>query len=386
MKRVPKYQQIGLAILKEAEQNHFQLDRTQLDLAQEYKVNRLTIRHALNWLEQTGKLKHLLGSQYSPASEILSKEKSGLPKIGFPIWLDNFAELDLPKYESHLRKNRSIHLELLQKGFQLDVQCVGKRTSPNKEKIAYLCKEWKGLILEPMEGDSHLSPNHPFSSMFSKTVVHGMLENRHHNSVFPDFYSGAQLAVRELLGLGCRKILYTGAKNVSISHSFVRLVAIEVATNQHHPKAELIYTEGGHHAEEVFSAVKRFFWEGGTCDAILAGTGYAIAGAMRAVVDLGFKIPQDIQLIGIGRTGFTTYMVPRPTVIATDPYRISKEIARIAVDLARNDSTPKTNIVIPMQLIQGETTKNHLYPPSGESPGTAAKPASPKSSFSSHTS
>lgn len=68
------------------------------------------------------------------------------------------------------------------------------------------------------------------------------------------------------------------------------------------------------------------------------------------------RIPEDIQVIGIGRTGLTTYMVPRPTTISAEPYRLSQEIARIAIDLARDHSTPKPNIVIPMQLVQGETT------------------------------
>lgn len=259
---MPKYQKIGLAILREIENNQYRLPFTQVELAEKYQVNRLTIRHALNWLEQSGQLSQVVGSLYSPPSPPPSAPKVGprsaFPKIGIPIWLDSFADLDLPKNEAYLRITRHIQMELLNRGYQLDMQCVGRRYSPNLPLIEELCKTWKGIILEPMDGDSQLYPYHPFASMFPKAAVIGLLENRRYNSVYPDYYSGVQQAVQEFIRNGCFKILYTGNEHETISHAFVRVAAAEIASNRY-PGTELFYAGGGFHAEEVFGAIKRFF-------------------------------------------------------------------------------------------------------------------------------
>jgi DNA-binding LacI/PurR family transcriptional regulator len=125
------------------------------------------------------------------------------------------------------------------------------------------------------------------------------------------------------------------------------------STATRHADIEILYADGGFHLEEAFSAVKHVFLDGGQRDAVLAESRYAALGAMRAMVDLKIQVPEKVQLICLGGTGNSAYMVPRMTTIASEAHRLGREAARMAVTLSK----PCCNILTPVSLIQGETTR-----------------------------
>lgn len=355
-----KYQQIAQSILRELQQNDFTLTKTQLELAQEFGVNRLTIRHALDWLVRTHKVSKISNKRYSQGG--LPKnvpQENSTPLIGLPLWVHSLASLDIAHMETRWRMTSAIDAILSGFGYQLDIQLVGPPQNPNFEKIEELCQKWDALIVEPMEGDSKLCPDHPFYSMRDRMVIFGTLQDIRHNSICMDFYSAGQLAIEEFVRRGARNILFTGRREESISHHFLRVAAAE-DTASRYPGVRLQYAEGGFSLEAAYSAAKRFFLEGGKADAVLASTSYAAIGALRAMADLGIKVPEEIQLIAIGRTPLADYMIPRPTAIVSDPNILGSEIARMAATLIRQNFKPQPNILVPMHLIQGETTKVEL--------------------------
>ncbi len=359
-KRIPKYQQIGRTLFQELERSGLRLTKTQLELAEEFGVNRQTVRHALDWLEREGKMQLLAGRGYTGSvdeQESANRKSEGVPKVGFPLWTDSLAGLNIPRMEGRLSLMRQLHSELAHFGFDLDIQCVGPQRNPDLKKIARLCREWSGVFLEPNNSESELRPDHPFHSMREQTVVIGTLQNVHYNSVCPDYYAAAQLAVEEFVRLGARKILYTGRRDEPTSHMFVRIAGVEKALERY-GDVELLYTDDGSSTEKAFSEVKRFFLEGGRCDAVLASTAYASVGAMRAMADLGIRVPDDVQLIAIGQTALSAYMVPRPTAIAAEAGKMGREAAILMDGLIRTSRQRQPNILIPLHLVRGETTRN----------------------------
>lgn len=240
-------------------------------------------------------------------------------------------------------------------GFQLDLQCVGPSHSPDHNRIETLCESWDAVILEPMEGDNHLSSNHPFAGMADRTVVIGTLQGRTHNSVCPDFFQAGKLAVDTLVRSGARRILFTGKSTETTSHILVRAISVE-STAATYPGVELLHAEAGFSATEAFSAVKDFFHRGGECDAIIPVSGYSAAGAMRAAADAGYQFPDQIQLVSMGGLRLASFMVPRPTIIRCESHHQSREIAKMAVHLALHPDKPVPNQLIPVHLVQGETS------------------------------
>lgn len=354
MKKPPthksRYKQIAEAIFKAFEENGNRLDKTQVELAAEFGVTRLTIRRALDWLEMEGKLSRFSGRPYLPASP---KKKKKV--IGFPVWADSLLSLDILMMEQRLMLARSIHLELAQLGHQLDLQCVGSARHPNLSKIAALCQKWDGLILEPREGETQFTSDHPFSPLMDRAAIFGFLQKQQYNCVMPDYYGAVQLAIDECARLGARRILYTGRAEETIPHLFVRLASAETAVDRHR-NMELLFANGGLHALETFSSVKRFLIEGGQCDVILAESSYATLGTLRALIDLRIAVPDQISLIGLSMSAFMPYLSPKPTVITGGRHQFAAAISKMALILSNPNAKPIPNILVPTHLIAGETT------------------------------
>lgn len=346
--KIPKYQQVAQALLREWKDLPGEDPRTQREMAADHGVHVLTLRHALQWLKQTGQTDVRCG-------EGASGTDLDLPRIGFPIWANSIVDLDVLRVDGRLRWARRIAWELESRGYQLDVQFVGPEHQPNRKKIARLCQEWSSVVLEPFSEESRIAPDHPFFPMIDRAVLIGALQGMQNNCVCPDFYSAGPLAVGELVRVEARRILYTGRREEPTAHQFLRIASAE-AEAARHPGVEILYANGGFHVEEAFSAVKKFFLEGGQCDAILAGSGYAAVGAIRAMRDLGLRCPEDVQLISLGTAPLFTYMVPRPTVITQESHRLGQEVARMAIALSKPGAKPCSNILVPVHLIQGETT------------------------------
>lgn len=346
--KMPKYQQVARALLAEHSRDPAVLRRTQKELARDHGVHLLTLRHALAWLDREGHLTHLAGRTFVGGREASERV------VGYPLWTESLATLNIHRSESRLATLQDIHAELARQGYTLDPHFVGPPSRADRKGIRELCARWSAVILEPFEGESRIDADHPFHAMMDRAVLVGAIQDRSTNCVCPDFYAGGQLAVEEFLRSGARRILYTGQRTQTVAHRLLRVLSAEDALIPH-PEVEILYAGGGLHAEEAFSAVKRFFLEGGKCDAILSEFAYATCGALRALADLKIAVPGDVQVISIGASPQFAFMTPRPTVIAPEPHRFGQEIARMAMALCR-EGKPRPNILIPMQLVQGETT------------------------------
>ncbi len=362
----PKYQQVGHALLREWAESGGRPNATQKELAEAHGVHLLTLRHALQWLEQTGQL--------PPRAE--AKEPSRpAPLIGLPIWADSLLDLDVLRVSNRLRTAQAIHRELEAHGYRLDVQFIGTELNPNLARIRALSRQWAGVVLEPFSGHSSLAADHPFASLRERAVLVGAIQGEQHGCVCPDYFAAGQLAVSELVKQGARRILYTGNEAESSAHQFLRIASAENEAGRH-SGVEILYAEGGFHMEDSFSAVKQFLARGQRCDAVLAASGNAAIGALRALGDIGIRCPEDVQIIAIGNTPFGPYLTPRFTTITPEPDRFGIEIARMAISLARPHAARRPNILVPVQLLAGETTRYTTASHTPTAPVAAAYPSS----------
>ncbi len=375
--KAPKYQQVGQALLRDWEREGRRPETTQKTLAEQYGVHLLTLRHALQWLKQTGQLDELTRRQLEPAPTLPPTTRD--LQIGLPIWADSVIDLDFLRVNSRLSLARTISWELDSLGYHLDVQFVGPEKRPDLKKIAELQKRWNAVILEPFSGESQIVPGHPFHAMRERTVLIGAFQGVHYNCICPDLYAAGELAIAEFARLNVRRILYTGRREESAAHRFLRIAAAETAAHRH-SGIEIIYAEGGFHIEEAFSAIKRFFLEGGQCDGILCESSYASIGALRALTDIGIRCPEEVQLISIGKHALHAFQTPRPTVIGTVPGHTGRQAARMAVALCAAKPLPRPNIVIPVQLLPGETTQNSPAAPGFAPSFNARGESDPKTS------
>ena len=107
--------------------------------------------------------------------------------------------------------------------------------------------------------------------------------------------------------------------------------------------------------ESGYEAMKRICDSGMQLDAVICSSDYTAAGAIRALIDRGKKVPDDIAVVGFHNTDISEYYTPRISTVGFD----INEFARAAVDniIAHMRGTPEPkNIGISTAFIQKETT------------------------------
>lgn len=371
---LPKYQNIALALLENFEAGGDALFRSQLQLAKDFGVNRLTVRHALKWLQKTQPVVFRSSNKYPSISASNASPAASNTLIGFPVFADSFADQQIQRLIRHFKLAETTNDELKKHGFRLDVQWVGTASNPDLAKIQHLCELWEAIIVEPISGYNSIGSEHPFYQKKERLVMIGVFQETLHNCVFPDFYRAAQIAMEEFSRLGVKKILYTGSEHESLAFRLLPIMGAEKLLSEH-PEMKMQFAEGSPDLEGAFSSVKNFFLQGGTCDAVLACNPFSSMGALRALADLKIRVPEDVQLIGIGRVPFGEFLVPKPTTIGTDLQSIGQAAARTAIALVQTKGQPQPNAIVPMHLMIGETTSH-------QKAGTAPPPpGSQKSAF-----
>lgn len=156
------------------------------------------------------------------------------------------------------------------------------------------------------------------------------------NVVYTDFEAGAYEACRHLIELGYKKIaVVTGAR-------------IQTENEEKLAGAEKAFAENGISFEKNFIIETENTIEGGIIaarkllklserpQAIFATSDLLAFGAIEAIKDDGFKIPQDIALVGFDNVRMASIVEPKLTTVSHPAYKMGLIAARLLFDIMEN--------------------------------------------------
>jgi DNA-binding LacI/PurR family transcriptional regulator len=94
-------------------------------------------------------------------------------------------------------------------------------------------------------------------------------------------------------------------------------------------------------------------------DAIYAASDNIALGAIKALKELGYKVPDDVSVIGFDNIELTKYTSPSLTTVSQNKKRIGREAAKHLISLINKEivSTPGIVKRVPVELIIRESTK-----------------------------
>lgn len=357
MKDEPKhlYQKLAANIRKMLPDLGEQLLPSERDLANRFSANRLTVRRALDELENAGEVIRHVGRGYSAAPAFLSvstSSKTATKVIGYPLWIENYDDLDFVHSHARLMSMRRIRHCLKQFGCELDVQFVGTRSNPKMELISKLLKTWSGYITEPV----FRPQEDPFASLRDFRVLVGYEEGTVHNCVRIDFQQVARLCLRHIVERGAQKILYVGDSEEECTQGLLRTIGVEQEILNYRD-IEIIRCVSDNGIYQGYGSVRKQILDGVKFDAVLCGSSYMAVGVVRALIDSGIMIPGQVQVIGSGHLSLYHYFYPRITVVCAEEGDLSDAAARMAWRLVRDGGKPQESLVIPVSVMQGETTR-----------------------------
>ena len=146
-------------------------------------------------------------------------------------------------------------------------------------------------------------------------------------------YQGARKAIRHLLDCGCRNIVFADriSKNGHPSKpDDLRLQGVidELEANG------ILLTEdymicGCHSEEELAEVMKQKLQSGMKIDGIFGKDDYIAHTAMQAAIQSGYRVPEDIKVVGFDDSSISRFCSPKMTTIQMD----QKHIAKTAIDM-----------------------------------------------------
>lgn len=180
------------------------------------------------------------------------------------------------------------------------------------------------------------------------------------SSVTTDDEGAAKFAIEYLRSLGHKNIGILGGK-MAVSHAaFSRYEGCRKAFKEEGVSFDPAYQYESAH----FSISEGYYAMGHLLDkmpditAVFAMSDVMAVGAIRAVKDRGFRVPEDISVIGFDGIDIGNYMVPRLTTIRQHREGIASRSVEILLKCI-DESILAVHEVEPFYFIQGESVCTH---------------------------
>jgi LacI family transcriptional regulator len=169
------------------------------------------------------------------------------------------------------------------------------------------------------------------------------------------------IATRHLLDRGCRRIAHLGGPEISTgrgrSEGYCK--ALESAGLRVQPEYLIrIPSADSLSAENGFDATRRLLGCDPRPDGIFCFNDEAATGTLRAILDAGLRIPEDIAVIGVGNMTNTDFLKVPLTTIDQNSFEMGRHAALTALDLiaTRTVETHLESKLVPVRLIERAST------------------------------
>jgi LacI family transcriptional regulator len=144
------------------------------------------------------------------------------------------------------------------------------------------------------------------------------------SQVVIDDYYGAFQATEHLINEGCRRIVhFSNSQNINIYKERKRgyqdaLLKHGIVIDPDLIRYSKLQLEDGRASmQEVIDAKTHF-------DAVFSSSDYSIMGAMQVLKENGYKLPQDVKLVGFGDEPFTSFTEPTLTTVDQKSIQMGK--------------------------------------------------------------
>lgn len=195
------------------------------------------------------------------------------------------------------------------------------------------------------------------------TVPAVLLTNNARNLGFKNLSSftthdvnAAEQVIDYLYQRGHRRIYVLGGNRSSTQISAKRLLGVQQAMERHGLPCDLerIHEPCRYSMEDGYQGARRLLERAPDLTALYALGDVIALGAVRAIRDLGLRVPEDISVVGYDGTAFSRYSVPRLTTIRQDTAQLAQRGVQALLDSIQR-SAPPVHDFIPHELLEQES-------------------------------
>ena len=217
------------------------------------------------------------------------------------------------------------------------------------------------LVSRPVDGIifveySHLALNEALLRSNKPYVfVHRLFGSVIKNSIVPDDYYGATVAIQHLIGLGHRQIAYINGPE-SWHSARRRLAGYKEAMAAHHLMTDPAFIQPGDwEYDSGYQAAFNLLKLSESPTAIFAANDLMALGAINALQDNGLNVPKQIAVVGYDNRDFAKIVRPRITTVSMPVYEMGRTAAELLVKQIAEGRQETDEIRVKGQLYIRET-------------------------------
>ena len=173
----------------------------------------------------------------------------------------------------------------------------------------------------------------------------------HDNVPFVDVdnYLGGISAVEHLVSLGHREIAYIGKKGIASSSDRYQGYRDTLKRHRIPENEDLVFSADSSNLASGYETAKHMISKGHIPTAIFAASDLMAIGVMRAFLEIGMKVPDDISIIGFDNISISQYSYPALSTITQPAFEKGVIAADMLVNYLHTKAKPES-IMLPTEL------------------------------------
>ncbi len=370
----PLYERIVEDIKSKILEGEYQTDTkipTELELADMYKVSRITSKRALEELKALGLIYRVRGSGSFVSPEIIHTSDNlntsmsrGIVKDGTKPMIALIMPLHVT--ESSFAKSINGAIEVLDRSGFYSIVNSGLKSSEDERKIiTRLYQEGvQGIIYYPVsDRDNYKLLNMLVLNEYPIVTIDKYFEGVPISSVIADNYSGCYKVTKHLIDFGHEKIGFVSDLSIESTTSVRdRYFGYTKALRDAGFMNINDYTQNGftdeYHREykssKYKSIIKHFVEKGVT--AIVGVNDQVATFLLRAAIEMNINVPDQLSITGFDDLEMTKYLQVPLTTLHQDFHEIGKRAAEFLVEIMEKGSYEYKQIKLPVSLIERKSS------------------------------
>lgn len=175
--------------------------------------------------------------------------------------------------------------------------------------------------------------------------------------VSSDNYQGGKIASKELIEAGCRKIIHINGDANLETPANNRQYAYEKVMQEAGRTPEIYHIPDGTFLENNIDIIKKVFEEHPDVDGIFASDDLLAIRTLQYAESLGYRVPEDLKIIGYDGTSFMRSIYPNLTTIIQPIYQIAENAVVTLIQEIDEKPLAAKEKTLPVSLWKGATTE-----------------------------
>ncbi len=259
----------------------------------------------------------------------------------------------MTSFFAEIAKGVSARLE--PQGYQIVVCNSGERLETELQQLkVLLSRHVDGLIIASSATNSASSPADVMGTPNANWVlIDRTIPGVKANYVGVNDEEIASLAVEHLIEQGCRRIAHI--RGPEISTGIGRLLGYRRALTKHRLKAPPEYVVAREPGDiGGYDAMRRLLRQNPPPDGVFGFNDPVAAGAIKAILEAGLRVPQDVAVVGVGNVHYSDLLRVPLSTIDQSTMLIGRSAADLLLDSmeSKDRHTPRRILLSPRLVVR----------------------------------